>query len=116
MEGYYEGMEIGVQIVKDILSLSTHERMERFGKTDITQILDDFDFTQLKDLMAKEIVLNKRYVIRGIVDRGTEKKVISESIKYKMYPSDDMILEFWSTCPDATFIVVEEIYIREFKG
>ena len=112
---YYLGMETGVRIVKEIMSLSVGERKERFGKTDVASILDDFDFRQIKNLMDREIVLSKRYVIQAIVGNGNEKKVMGESVRYKDYPSDDMILDFWGLYPEASFLVVEEVYLKEYK-
>ena len=114
-KNYYLGMEHGVGIVKEIMALSISERKERFGKTDVASILDDFDFRQIKNLMDREIVLSKRYIIRAIGGNGNEKSLIGESVKYKEYPSDDMILDFWGLYPDAAFLVVEEVYVREVE-
>ena len=85
---YYNGMEVGVQIVKDILALSSQEREERFGKSDVAAILDDFDFEQMRNIMSKEIVLSKRYVIRAIRNDAVtfKKRVVGESLKYTEYP------------------------------
>ena len=111
---YYEGMEVGVNIVKSILSLDSKERIERFGKSDISSILDDFDFRQIENILSREIILKKHYVIRAITAKDGH-KCIGESPRYSEYPSNELLLNFWSAYPDADFITVYELYTREFK-
>ena len=112
---YNLGLEIGLRMVKEIFALSKSERVERFGKSDVAAIIDDFDFGQLKNLMSREVVLKKKYVIRAIKEIEGKKKVMGESIRYTEYPSEDLLMAFWGMYPEATFIVVEEVYVKEFK-
>lgn len=50
-KAFIDGLEAGVNMVKGIFELSIHERINKFGMTDVASILDTFDFAQIKNLL-----------------------------------------------------------------
>lgn len=48
---YTNGIEAGVELVKNIFELTTFQRYEKFKLTDVASILDRYDFTQLMAIM-----------------------------------------------------------------
>ena len=46
---YINGMEHGVNLVKDVFSMTVGERKIVFGESDVAKILDKFDFIQIKN-------------------------------------------------------------------
>lgn len=109
---FINGIETGIEIVRSIYELSTGERKQRFGSTSVPEILDKFDFAQIRNLMSIKKTLRKYYLIRGIKNVGHKKEVKWESDLLEGYPSDAMI-QCYLEKNDADFAVVGEIYKTE---
>ena len=56
---YISGMEEGVEIVKAIFALTAQERKDRFGTSDVANILDKFDFVQCQNILSRKRKLGK---------------------------------------------------------
>ena len=116
---YIDGFEDGVLLIKNILSLSVEERLRRFRSADISNILDRFDFQQIKELYntPADKELKVYYVIRGIQTNGLLKRVTVESERYEYFPSPNTIEQFIRTNNLQTklvdFATVEHIYVYE---
>jgi hypothetical protein len=110
---YINGLSDGVGMVKTIFEMSIEERMERFGKANISQILDEYDFQQIKDRLE---TLKKYYIIRGInVDKDGFKKVVVETDRLSFEP-DELLINAFLNChkdKNITFAVAQTIYVRE---
>ena len=117
-QNYFDGMEDGVMMVRRILELDMSERKKHFGDYDVSVILDKFDFQQLHEILSKPELkpdkeLKKYYIIRGIKTSIGNKKVIAESGRLYIEPTDEMIEAFLLNHSEADFAVTETIYIRE---
>lgn len=115
---YINGLEDGVNMTKAIFALSTSERESRFGSADVAQILDKFDFAQIKELMSAEIEVQPEikgyYVLRGYKDG----ECVVVSTRFKFPPQPDLIDGFirLHTLPDSEMIdyaVAEHRWVRE---
>lgn len=110
---YVQGLEDGVNMIKAIFELSIDERMERFGKANISQILDEYDFQQIKERLE---TLKKYYILRGIrVEPNDIKRVVVESDRLTIKP-DEILINAFLNCHRAkniSFTCVEEIYVKE---
>ena len=110
---YINGLSDGVDMIKAIFEMSVDDRVEKFGKANISQILDEYDFQQIKDRLE---TLKKYYIIRGInVDKYGYKKVVVESDRLSVEPDEVLINAFLNCHKDKniTFAVKEQIYVRE---
>lgn len=105
---YVQGMEDMYNIVKALYELPVDERVAKYRTSDVAQIIDRFNFAQLRTMHERK--LQKYYVIRAIKATTCSKEVIAESIKLEFPPTDDMIKDFLSQHTDASFAVVEYIY------
>ena len=112
---YISGMEEGVEIVKAIFALTAQERKDRFGTSDVANILDKFDFVQCQNILSRKRKLGKYYVLRGIRIDGVKKNVVWESSRLEGRPSDAMILDYLTNNQGTDFAVVEEIYVAELE-
>lgn len=117
-QNYYNGMEDGVMMVRRILELDMSERKKHFGDYDVSNILDKFDFQQLHEILSRPELkpdkeLKKYYIIRGIKTSIGNKKVIVESGRLFIEPTDEMIEAFLLNHSEADFAVSETIYTRE---
>ena len=117
-QNYFDGMEDGVMMVRRILELDMSERKKHFGDYDVSNILDKFDFQQLHEILSRPELkpdkeLKKYYIIRGIKTSIGSKKVIAESGRLYIEPTDEMIEAFLLNHSEADFAVTETIYTRE---
>lgn len=117
-QNYFDGMEDGVMMVRRILELDMIERKKHFGDYDVSNILDKFDFQQLHEILSRPELkpdkeLKKYYIIRGIKTSIGTKKVIAESGRLYIEPTDEMIEAFLLNHSEADFAVTETIYTRE---
>lgn len=110
---YINGLSDGVGMVKTIFEMSIEERMERFGKANISMILDEYDFQQIKEHLE---TLKTYFIIRGIrVDDDGYKKVVVESDRLTFRP-DEVLINAFLNChknKNISFAAVETIYVRE---
>lgn len=110
---YINGLSDGVGMVKTIFEMSIEERMERFGKANISMILDEYDFQQIKEHLE---TLKTYFIIRGIrVDDNGYKKVVVESDRLTFRP-DEVLINAFLNChknKNISFAAVETIYVRE---
>ena len=110
---YIQGMEDYHNIIKAIFELSPEERKERFGSPLVANIIDRFDFQQIRELMVER--LEKKYIIRGIKeDDFGKKKIAVESDPLSFKPDETLINAFLNCHKDRnlSFATVEEIYVR----
>ena len=110
---YVQGLEDMYNIIKSILELPSDKRQERFGAVLIADIMDKFDFQQIRELMVER--LEKKYVIRGIKENDYgQKKVAVESDPLSVEPDEILINAFLNCHKDKhiQFAVVETIYTR----
>ena len=110
---YIQGLEDGVNIVKSIYELTVDERIKRFGDFSVPDILDKFDFQQIREKMVER--LEKKYVIRGItINDYHQKKVAVESDPLDIKPDETLVNAFLNCHKDKhlAFAVIEEIWIR----
>ena len=114
-KAYCQGMEDMYDMIKSIFEMTVDERVERFGKGNISVILDEYDFTQIKERLEN---LNTYYIIRGIrVEDSGLKHVVVESDRLSCKP-DEILINAFLNCHKAknlSFAVIEEIYMRETK-
>lgn len=110
---YINGLSDGVDMIKSIFEMSIEERMGRFGKANISQILDEYDFQQIKERLE---TLKTYFIIRGIrVDDYGYKKVVVESDRLTFRP-DEVLINAFLNChknKNISFAAVETIYVRE---
>lgn len=110
-EAYINGMEHMYNIIKSILELPSDKRQERFGAVLIANIMDKFDFQQIREIMVER--LEKRYIIRGIkVNEYNQKRVVAESGQLKFPPDEEMVSAFMDCHEDVMFATVAEIYVK----
>ena len=115
---YIQGMEDFYNIMKAIYSLDRFEREKYFHESKVSNILDKFDFEQIREIVNgikhEDIREIKRYyIIRGIhINKYNEKSVVAESIKLAFAPDEEMIDTFLAVHTNVDFAVVEEIYTR----
>lgn len=118
-DSYIQGLEDGIEIVKAIYSLDRFDRQKYFHETKVSNILNRFDFAQIREIVngikhedIREI--KKYYIIRGIHINlnNNEKSVVAESIKLAFAPDEEMINTFLAVHTDVDFAVCEEIYVR----
>lgn len=117
-QNYFDGMEDGVLMVKRILELDMNDRKKHFGDYDVSNILDKFDFQQLHEILSRPELrpdkeLKKYYIIRGVKTSIGNKKVIVESGRLFIEPTDEMIEAFLLNHSEVDFAVTETIYTRE---
>lgn len=117
-QNYFNGMEDGVMMVRRILELNMSERKKHFGDYDVSNILDKFDFQQIHQILSRPELkpdkeLKKYYIIRGIKTSIGNKKVIAESGRLYIEPTDEMIEAFLLNHSETDFAVTETIYTRE---
>lgn len=111
-KAYVQGMSDGVEMVKALFEMSTDERQEKFGHFLVAEILDNFDFIQIRERMES---LNKYYIIRGIVANDQVKRCVVESDRLSFKPDEVLINAFLNCHKDKNinFAIVEEIFVRE---
>lgn len=115
-ENYIEGFKDGLDAVIKMFEMSTDERQMRFGYTFVADILDHYDYAEIKaeieSIDKKE--LHTYYVIRIITeDKEGFKKVSAESKWYPVHPTFSQIEEFMNPYDDKSFAVVEQIFVLE---
>jgi hypothetical protein len=112
-QAYTQGLSDGVEMVKSIFEMTTDERQERFGYPLVAEVLDHFDFIQIRERMER---LSRMYIIRGIkVDDNGFKHVVVESDRLSIKP-DEVLINAFLNChreKHITFACVEEIYVKE---
>lgn len=117
---YIQGMEDMTNIIKAIFELTTGEREKKFGSVFVADILDKFDFQQIREKMQIQGTMRAKethcyYIIR-IVSEDDEgfKKVTAESKRYYSRPTFAEIDRYLTETGDInSFAVVEELYVRE---
>lgn len=112
MDDYTQGMEDGVILVKQIFELSQVERVNKFGSRNVADILDKFDFIQIKEKLAGEEVCTVYYVIRVFTEKGY---VLHTSERMKIQPTSEIVLDYIMRYPGAEFAKVETLFVRETK-
>ena len=121
---YIDGLEDGINLVKQIYELSVSQRKKMFGSETVPDILDRFDFAQINTILESKQPTKELkcfYIIRGIkVDKNGYKKVTVESERYKYNPSWDVIDSFMKyhtlpidNIPQVDFATVECIWVYE---
>ena len=112
-KAYCQGMEDMYDMIKAIFEMSVDDRVEKFGKANISMILDEYDFQQIKERLE---TLKTYYIIRGIKgDDNGYKKVVVESDRLTFRP-DEVLINAFLNChknKNISFAVVETIYVRE---
>lgn len=112
-KAYCQGMEDMYDMIKSIFEMSVDDRVEKFGKANISMILDEYDFQQIKERLE---TLKTYYIIRGIkVDDNGYKKVVVESDRLTFRP-DEVLINAFLNChknKNISFAAVETIYVRE---
>jgi hypothetical protein len=112
-KAYCQGMEDMYDMIKAIFEMSVDDRVEKVGKANISMILDEYDFQQIKEHLE---TLNKYYIIRGIkVDDNGYKHVVVESDRLSCRP-DEILINAFLNChknKHLTFATTETIYVRE---
>ena len=111
---YIDGMSDGVLLVRRIFELDRYDRIKLFNESDVAKILDKFDFQQIREILGRpDKELTKYYIIRGIKTSIGNKKVIAESGRLYIEPTDEMIEAFLLNHSESDFAVTETIYTRE---
>lgn len=111
MDDYTQGMEDGVILVKQIFELSQVERVNKFGSRNVADILDKFDFIQIKEKLSGEEVCTVYYVIKAFDKSG----YIHKSGRMKIQPTPEIVLDFLNRNPDAEYAKFETLFVRETK-
>ena len=111
---YIDGMSDGVLLVRRLFELDRYDRIKHFNESDVAKILDKFDFQQIREILGRpDKELKKYYIIRGIKTSIGNKKVIVESGRLFIEPTDEMIEAFLLNHSEVDFAVTETIYTRE---
>ena len=115
-ENYIQGYKDGLSTVIKMFEMTTGERQRRFGYELVADILDHYDYAEIKaeiESMDKK-ELHTYYIIRIITeDKEGFKKVSAESKWYPVHPTFSQIEEFMNPYDDKSFAVVEQILVLE---
>lgn len=107
MDSYIQGLEDGVGMIKEIYALTSERRKELFGSPVVSEILDKFDFAQLKEKLDIPIQVRKIYEITIVCDHN---EIVLE---HSNYPSESFISDLFQVYKDsANKIIVNEVWKR----
>lgn len=111
-DAYTNGFSDAIDMVKKLYEFSNLERYEKFGYDHVSNILEELDFSEIRDRMES---LNKYYIIRGVVANDQVKRCVVESDRLSFKPDDVLINAFLNLHKDKniSFAIVEEIFVRE---
>lgn len=114
-ENYKAGMDDCFLTIKRLYELSGDERDELFGSTVVSNIIDRYDITDIREKLKKsDKVLKTFFVIKGICSNSNGAKMVcAMSGRLKFEPTDEMIEAFLTTHPVADFAYVNKLYVRE---
>lgn len=111
-DAYTNGFSDAIDMVKKLYEFSNLERYEKFGYDHVSNILEELDFSEIRDRMES---VKKYYLIRGIVAYDQVKRCVVESDRLSFKPDEILVNAFLNCHKDKkiTFACVEEIYVKE---